>query len=62
VFIGSADYKLYALDADTGERLWSTELGNKINDTPAIADGTVYSEPSSPSCMPSGSRRTGRFK
>ncbi len=39
---GSSDGKLYALDADTGNKEWEFETGDKIWSTPVIDDGTVY--------------------
>ena len=43
-YIGSDDGNLYALNASTGERLWSFSTGSvqPILDAPAVADGVVY--------------------
>jgi uncharacterized repeat protein (TIGR01451 family) len=44
VYIGSDDGNLYALNASTGQKLWSfsTGSGQSILDAPAVADGVVY--------------------
>jgi uncharacterized repeat protein (TIGR01451 family) len=44
VYIGSDDGNLYALNASTGEKLWSFSTGSvqPILDAPAVADGVVY--------------------
>ncbi len=42
VYFGSWDRKLYALDVETGKRVWSTETAGEINSSPAYADGVVY--------------------
>jgi glucose dehydrogenase len=42
VYIGSADHKLYALDAVTGTPKWSSTTGNAIFPSPAVANGVVY--------------------
>ncbi len=47
LFIGGGDGKLYALNAQTGAILWSTQLGNTANgafiwDSPVIANGNIY--------------------
>ncbi|NLT70614.1 MAG: PQQ-like beta-propeller repeat protein, partial [Verrucomicrobiaceae bacterium] len=41
VFVGSHDYFLYALNAETGEVLWKHETGNYVVSTPSMirADG-----------------------
>ena len=36
VFVGSHDYFLYALNADTGEVLWKHETGNYVVSTPSL--------------------------
>lgn len=43
-YIGSDDGNLYALNASTGERLWSFSTGSvqPILDAPAVAAGVVY--------------------
>lgn len=35
-------FGIYALDAETGDRQWYTEIPNGITATPTVADGTVY--------------------
>ena len=42
IFIGSADGKIYALTADSGEVLWTYQTGAQVRATPAVNDGTVY--------------------
>ncbi len=44
VFVGSNDGFAFALDADTGEHLWTTEApnGGGINSSAFVADGVVY--------------------
>ncbi|MEV6179888.1 serine/threonine-protein kinase, partial [Streptomyces sp. NPDC052015] len=42
VYVGSSDRKLYAVDAETGQRLWSFTTGNSVFSSPAVADGVVY--------------------
>jgi outer membrane protein assembly factor BamB len=44
IYIGSDDGNLYALNASTGQKLWSfsTGAGQRILDAPALADGVVY--------------------
>jgi hypothetical protein len=45
VYIGSADSKMYAFNADTGKTLWSTATtatGNGIESSPVVANGVVY--------------------
>jgi outer membrane protein assembly factor BamB len=46
VYIGAADtkesWKLYALDAATGNEIWQFEAGDKIWSTPVVSGGTVY--------------------
>ena len=42
VYFGSADYKLYALDAFTGTKLWSYTTGFLVYSSPAVANGVVY--------------------
>lgn len=43
LFVGARDGRLYALDADTGERLWrSPERISWVNGAPAVSNGVVY--------------------
>ena len=43
VYIGSNDYKLYAINGKTGVKLWEFETGFLVISSPAIGpDGTVY--------------------
>jgi len=42
VYIGSQDYKLYALDAETGAKRWEYETGSWVESSPTIANGVVY--------------------
>ena len=42
VYVGSRDYKLYALKAKTGVPLWSYATGGQVDSSPAVANGVVY--------------------
>ncbi len=42
VYVGSRDYKLYALDAATGAKLWEYETGSWVESSPTIVNGVVY--------------------
>ncbi len=42
LYFGSSDGKVYALDAITGDKIWSFETGDKIWSTPAIKGDTLY--------------------
>lgn len=42
VYIGSADNRLYALDAETGDEAWTFSADHRIEATPAYSDETVY--------------------
>jgi len=43
VYVGSRDFKLYAINGKTGVKLWEFETGNYVGSSPAIgSDGTVY--------------------
>jgi outer membrane protein assembly factor BamB len=42
IFIGSADSKVYALQADTGTLIWSFRTGAKVRATPTVVDGVLY--------------------
>jgi outer membrane protein assembly factor BamB len=42
VYFGCADGGIYALDAATGDKLWSFESGDKIWSTPAVDGDTLY--------------------
>jgi outer membrane protein assembly factor BamB len=42
VYTGSFSGFMYAMDARTGEILWSFDSGGSVIDGPAIADGVVY--------------------
>jgi outer membrane protein assembly factor BamB len=42
VYIGSADYNLYAIDAKTGNELGSYATGGSILSSPLVANGMVY--------------------
>lgn len=41
VYIGSADSKVYALNASTGAKLWSYRTGG-VQSSPAVANGVVH--------------------
>lgn len=43
VYIGSEDKNVYALDANTGAKLWNYTTGANINySSPAVVNGVVY--------------------
>lgn len=42
VYLGSADGRLYALDADSGKEMWRYDLGVPITSSAAISGNTVY--------------------
>jgi outer membrane protein assembly factor BamB len=42
VYVGSWDFSVYALNAQTGARLWSYHTGSYIDASPAVANGVVY--------------------
>ena len=42
LFIGSQDDNVYALNASTGDLLWTYTTGNTVTGSPAVANGVVY--------------------
>ena len=42
VYIGSADKRLYAVEAETGREKWHFDTGGIVRSTPAVADGLVF--------------------
>jgi len=42
VYVGSQDFKLYALDAATGAKHWEYKTGGWVESSPAIVNGVVY--------------------
>ncbi|HXY88918.1 MAG TPA: PQQ-binding-like beta-propeller repeat protein [Candidatus Acidoferrales bacterium] len=42
VYIGSADHNVYALDADTGAKVWSYTTGDLMASSPVVVNGVVY--------------------
>jgi outer membrane protein assembly factor BamB len=44
LYVGSADHKMYALDAASGTLKWAFETQGRISSSAAIADGIVYFE------------------
>jgi outer membrane protein assembly factor BamB len=42
VYVGSRDSHVYALKADTGEKLWEFKAGSWVESSPVVVDGTVY--------------------
>jgi outer membrane protein assembly factor BamB len=42
VYVGSGDDNVYALDANTGAKLWSYLTDSLVNSSPAVANGVVY--------------------
>ncbi|HEY0892598.1 MAG TPA: PQQ-binding-like beta-propeller repeat protein, partial [Cellvibrio sp.] len=42
VYFGSSDHHLYALDALTGELIWSFDAGDSIHSSPVYANNTIF--------------------
>jgi eukaryotic-like serine/threonine-protein kinase len=42
LYIGSADHRLYAINAATGTQKWAFKTGSGVASSPAVANGTVY--------------------
>ena len=43
VYVGSRDFKLYAINGKSGVKLWEFKMGGAVWSSPAIgSDGTVY--------------------
>ena len=42
VYVGSADGNVYALNANTGAKLWGTATSGGVNSSPTVVNGTVY--------------------
>ncbi|MFC1897055.1 PQQ-binding-like beta-propeller repeat protein [Chloroflexota bacterium] len=42
VYVGSRDFKLYALDAATGAKQWEYKTGSWVESSPVIVNGVVY--------------------
>src|SRR4051812_11967756 len=42
IYVGSWDYNVYAVDAETGKQKWKFTTLGPVASTPAIANGTVY--------------------
>ena len=42
VYVGSADANVYALNAATGNRLWSYATGDAVFASPAVVNGDLY--------------------
>jgi len=42
VFVGSCDYKVYALNAASGLPIWNYTTSEIVESSPAVADGVVY--------------------
>jgi outer membrane protein assembly factor BamB len=42
VYVGSRDGNLYALNADTGEKLWAFKTGSWVESSPVVVGGVVY--------------------
>ena len=42
VYVGSNDFNVYALNALTGEKIWSYVTGNYVYSSPAVVEGVVY--------------------
>ena len=42
IYIGSRDFSLYALDAETGEKKWEFQAESRIESSPTVVNGLVY--------------------
>ncbi|HEY41752.1 MAG TPA: PQQ-like beta-propeller repeat protein [Dehalococcoidia bacterium] len=42
VYFGSQDWTFYAVDADTGTKLWEFRANSFVDSSPAVVDGIVY--------------------
>lgn len=42
IYIGSQNFSLYALDAETGQKKWEFQAAGRINSSPAVVNGLVY--------------------
>jgi eukaryotic-like serine/threonine-protein kinase len=42
IYVGSADGKVYALEAKSGAVLWSYQTGERVRATPTLAEGVVH--------------------
>ena len=42
VYVGSLDHNVYALNANTGTKVWSYTTGYWVVSSPAVANGIVY--------------------
>jgi outer membrane protein assembly factor BamB len=42
VYVGSADKRLYAIDAETGHERWHFDTQGIVRSTPAVSDGVVF--------------------
>jgi outer membrane protein assembly factor BamB len=42
LYVGSGDGNVYALNAGTGEKLWSYATDGQVSAAPTVADGKVF--------------------
>lgn len=42
IYIGGEDYCVHAIDAETGQLIWETPIGGRVESTPAVHDGRVF--------------------
>ena len=42
MYVSSFDNKMYALNAQTGDFLWSYQTGGNVYSSPAVVDGVAY--------------------
>ena len=42
VYVGSRDSYVYAIKADTGEKLWTFKTGSWVESSPVVVGGIVY--------------------
>lgn len=38
----SGDNRIHALDADSGDEIWTVMTGGAVHSSPAVVDGTPY--------------------
>ncbi|MGM0628687.1 MAG: PQQ-binding-like beta-propeller repeat protein, partial [Candidatus Fermentibacterota bacterium] len=42
IYIGGEDYCVHAIDAASGQLIWETSIGGRVESTPAVHDGRVF--------------------
>jgi outer membrane protein assembly factor BamB len=41
-YVGSQDNNIYAVDIETGNKLWNVSTGDQVDTSPTVANGTLY--------------------